>query len=287
MKDLSFVIINYNDSDTTMRLIDNIKDYKVLKEIVIVDNNSTDDSVKKLKKVTNNKITLLVNDENKGYSSGMNFGAKYLLEKYKDINIIFSNADIIIKSEQDLITLNSRINDDVVLVGPTVNEHGNINRGWRLSTPFKESLYNIPYFHKKLKKRFLYYGDEYYKEDISYVDVVSGCFFLINGDFLKKINYFDDNVFLYYEENILASKIKKENKKVIIDNTIEIIHDHSVTIDKSIKRVNKYKVLKKSQRYYVINYLKANTFMKILLCITRNIGLLGIKLSNIFRGGKK
>ena len=43
------------------------------------------------------------------------------------------------------------INDDVVLDGPTVNEHGNINRGWRLSTPFKESLYNIPYFHKKLK----------------------------------------------------------------------------------------------------------------------------------------
>lgn len=287
MKDLSFVIINYNDSDTTKKLIDNIKDYKVLKEIVIVDNNSTDDSVKKLEKVTNKKITLLVNSENKGYSGGMNLGAKYLLEKYKDINIIFSNSDIIIKSEQDLKTLNSRINDDIVLVGPTVNEHGSINRGWKLSTSFKESLYNIPYFHKKFKKRFLYYSDEYYKEDISYVDVVSGCFFLINGDFLKKIDYFDDSVFLYYEENILASKIKKENKKVIIDNTIEIIHDHSVTIDKSIKRVNKYKTLKKSQRYYVINYLKANTFMKILLCITRNIGLLGIKLSNVFRGGKK
>lgn len=286
MKDLSFVIINYNDSDTTIRLLNNIKNYKILKEIVIVDNKSTDDSVKKLEKFTDDKITLLVNYENKGYSSGMNLGAKYLLEKYKNINIIFSNADIIIKNEQDLEKLNSRINDDIVLVGPTVNEHGSINRGWKLSTPFKESLYNIPYFHNKFKKRFLYYSDEYYSNEISYVDVVSGCFFLINGDFLKKINYFDDNIFLYYEENILASKIKKENKKVVIDNEVEIIHDHSVTIDKSIKRIKKYKELKKSQRYYVINYLKANTFMRMILCITRNIGLLVIKISNVFRGGK-
>ena len=286
MKDLSFVIINYNDSDTTIRLLNNIKNYKILKEIVIVDNKSTDDSVKELEKFTDDKITLLVNDENKGYSSGMNLGAKYLLEKYKNINIIFSNADIIIKNEQDLEKLNSRINDDIVLVGPTVNEHGSINRGWKLSTPFKESLYNIPYFHNKFKKRFLYYSDEYYSNEISYVDVVSGCFFLINGDFLKKINYFDDNIFLYYEENILASKIKKENKKVVIDNEVEIIHDHSVTIDKSIKRIKKYKELKKSQRYYVINYLKANTFMRMILCITRNIGLLVIKISNVFRGGK-
>lgn len=286
MKNLSFVIINYNDSDTTIRLLNNIKNYKILKEIVIVDNKSTDDSVKELEKFTDDKITLLVNDENKGYSSGMNLGAKYLLEKYKNINIIFSNADIIIKNEQDLEKLNSRINDDIVLVGPTVNEHGSINRGWKLSTPFKESLYNIPYFHNKFKKCFLYYSDEYYSNEISYVDVVSGCFFLINGDFLKKINYFDDNIFLYYEENILASKIKKENKKVVIDNEVEIIHDHSVTIDKSIKRIKKYKELKKSQRYYVINYLKANTFMRMILCITRNIGLLVIKISNVFRGGK-
>ena len=62
MKDLSFVIINYNDSDTTIKLLNNIKDYKVLKEIVIVDNKSTDESVKILKKFTNDKITLLVND---------------------------------------------------------------------------------------------------------------------------------------------------------------------------------------------------------------------------------
>ena len=286
MKELSFVIINYNDSDTTIKLLNNIKNYKILKEIVIVDNKSTDDSIKKLENFTDNKITLLVNDENKGYSSGMNLGAKYLLEKYYNINIIFSNSDIIIKNEQDLATLNSKITDDIVLVGPLVNEHGNINRGWKLSTPFKESLYNIPYFHNKFKKRFLYYSDEYYSNEISYVDVVSGCFFLINGDFLKKIGYFDDNIFLYYEENILASKIKKENKKVIIDNEVEIIHDHSVTIDKSIKRINKYKELKKSQKYYVTNYLKANIFMRMLLCITRNIGLLGIRISNAFRGGK-
>ena len=51
MRKIGYLIINYNDFKTTEKLINNIKDYKVIDEIVIVDNNSTDDSKNKLSKI--------------------------------------------------------------------------------------------------------------------------------------------------------------------------------------------------------------------------------------------
>ena len=72
-----FIIVNYNDYKTTYNLIQNIEDYEVIDEIVIVDNDSKDDSYERLLKLKNNKITILKNCLNKGYGSGINLGSKY------------------------------------------------------------------------------------------------------------------------------------------------------------------------------------------------------------------
>ena len=48
---LGMCIVNYNDYETTKTLIDNVKNYKCLDKIVIVDNKSTDDSLSKLRNV--------------------------------------------------------------------------------------------------------------------------------------------------------------------------------------------------------------------------------------------
>ena len=283
MRKLAMVIINYNDYDTTKKLIDNIKNYKVLDKIIIVDNASTDNSYNKIKKLTNEKIVLIRTDENKGYASGLNYGAKYAMGKLDNPIIIFSNTDIIINSEDDLVKLRDTINTKVKVVGPVVNEHGNLNRGWKMTTPYIETLSNLPLISRYFKRKLLYYTDDYYKGEISNVDVVSGCFFLVDGKTLKEINYFDENTFLYYEEFILSSKIKEKNKKVVINNEVEIIHDHSVTIDKSVKRINKYKILKTSQRYFVKNYLKANIFQLILLWLTNKLSLIILYIRCLFK----
>ena len=265
------------------KLIDNIKNYKVLDKIIIVDNASTDNSYNKIKKLTNEKIVLIRTDENKGYASGLNYGAKYAMGTLDNPIIIFSNTDIIINSEDDLVKLRDTINTKVKVVGPVVNEHGNLNRGWKMTTPYIETLSNLPLISRYFKRKLLYYTDDYYKGKISNVDVVSGCFFLVDGKTLKEINYFDENTFLYYEEFILSSKIKEKNKKIVINNEVEIIHDHSVTIDKSVKRINKYKILKTSQRYFVKNYLTANIFQLILLWLTNKLSLIILYIRCLFK----
>ena len=71
------VILNYNDSENTIKMIEQIKDYKCFSKIVIVDNCSTDDSVEKITPYIRNHIVLLEAKKNKGYASGNNIGLKY------------------------------------------------------------------------------------------------------------------------------------------------------------------------------------------------------------------
>lgn len=277
----AIVIVNYNDYKTTKRLIDNIKEYHILDLIVVVDNNSNDNSYSKLKELESNKINIIKTDENNGYSSAINYGCDYILTKYKKCNIAISNSDIIIKKEEDLKTLFSYLNKDIVVVGPTIVQNEELLRGWKIPSYKDDLASNLPN-HRKYEKKNLYYPDSYYKDDISYVDAVSGSFFLITSDFYEKMNRFDEKVFLYYEENILAKKVKALNKKTIVVNNIKIIHDHSKSIDKSLKKIKKYDLLKKSQYYYEKHYNKANIFKLLLLKIVTLITRLGLIIKYIF-----
>ena len=267
----TFLIINYNDFESTKKLINNIKDYKILDLILIVDNNSTDNSYKKLKKYENDKIKVINTHNNKGYSYAINYGAKYVIDNYKKSNLVISNADVIINDEKDLKILLKDL-DKYDLVGPKINTHGVISRGWILPTPMVDVGLNLIYFHKLIENKYMTYKDEYYNSDIVNVDVVSGCIFLMKTETLENINYLDDNIFLYYEENILSTKLNKKN--IIIDNRVEIIHNHSVSIDKSLNKIKKYKALKKSQYYFEKNYNHANICELILLVLTNKISLL-------------
>lgn len=46
---IGLVIVNYNDSDNTIRLIKSVSPYKVIKSIVVVDNNSYTSELNKIK----------------------------------------------------------------------------------------------------------------------------------------------------------------------------------------------------------------------------------------------
>ncbi len=285
-KKLGMVILNYNDSKTTSILLDNVKDYKCLDLIVIVDNASTDYSFPFLKKLESKKIHVIQTEKNGGVAAGYNFGARYVNQKLKKCNIILSNSDIIIHKEEDLIHLSNAIKDSIALVGPTIVEKNSLNRGWMMPTIQDEIRFNLPLISRKYRKENLY-DDKYYEEDISLVGVVSGCFFCVAGEVLEQVGYLDENTFLYYEENILAKKLETIDKQEAIDNKVVIIHNHSVTIDKNVARIKKYKILKTSQRYFVKEYLKASEKELKKLDFTRNLSLIILYIRCFFKGGLK
>lgn len=278
------IIVNYNDFTSTEKLINNIKDYHTLDKIVVVDNHSSDDSTSKLKKLKLPKLKVICNEENKGYSYAINIGAKYLIEEYKECNIIISNADVIIDKEEDIEVLIKLLHrKNVGIVAPTILERGTKNRGWKNPTPKQEIVLNLAYVHRFFRKKYLYYSDDYYQGDFSIVDVLSGCFFLIQSKTLQAVNYLDDHVFLYYEENILAKKLEVKKKINLVSNKVTIIHNHSVTIDKSLKRLKKYKAQKKSQYYFEVEYNNASTIERFLLKFTAFLSEIILSIGYFFQ----
>ena len=80
-----FLIINYNDAKSTNHLINNIKDYKVIDHILIIDNNSNTKDKEKLYSIKDKKIEIIELENNLGYSGAINYGAKYIEKKYKNM----------------------------------------------------------------------------------------------------------------------------------------------------------------------------------------------------------
>ena len=140
-----FLIINYNDYQTTEKILDNVKDYKILDKIVVVDNNSTDDSFKKLSNFKSKKLIVIKNSQNKGYGSGINFGCKYINSKFGESYVFISNPDVVIYDEEDLQKLIQTFDKDTAIVAPIIKEHEGYNRGWKIPSPIQDSLLNLIY----------------------------------------------------------------------------------------------------------------------------------------------
>ncbi len=276
------VILNYNDFENTKLMLDEIKNFKVLDYIIVVDNKSKDDSLKKLKKYESKKIKIVETLENQGYAAGNNVGIRYLIDNYKVDNIIISNPDIIVREEDIKVLISDLEKKDIAVIAPVVKEPNEISRGWKLPTFFSELLSNVPYFHF-LENKILSYKEEDYQKDLTQVEVVKGCFFIIKKEVFEIIDFFDEGTFLYYEEIIIGKKLKELGYKTFVDNRVSVIHALSKSVDKSINRINKFKILKKSQFYYEKYVNKWDVFKLILLRISYYVDLFLVSVINLFR----
>ncbi len=269
-----FLIVNCNDFKSTKHLVDNVINYSCIDSILIVDNNSRKEEKKLLSSLSGNKVEIIYNGENLGYSYGINIGAKHLINKYKNCNLIISNSDIVILSEEDISLLIRELGKTSVgIVGPQIMELGGISRGGKCVSPLVDLLYTTPVIGNLVPDNIVYYNDDHFNCEVSDVDVISSCFFLITSDVMKKINYLDESVFLYYEDYILSKRIKNVGLSVKVLNIVKVKHLYSATVNKIIKNVDKFKLYKNSQYYYHTNYNNANRFEKYLLKLSKVIGI--------------
>lgn len=265
------VILNYNDSENTIKMINQIKDYKNISKIVIVDNKSSDDSVERIKPLTNKKIVLIEAKNNKGYANGNNIGLKYLSNDTDIELVIISNPDILVEeSVIDELIKDFKKHPEISFLGPKILERGSISRGWRHPTFLSELVSNINYF-SKYEKRLLRY--EQTDEHLRKVDVIHGCFFMARLKDFEQINFFDPNTFLYYEENILAKKAEKKGFNTYVDNYLSVTHALSQSVDKSLKKIKKYKILKNSMFYYEHQYCERNIIERFILKLSYILSL--------------
>lgn len=279
---IGLVIVNYNDSDNTVKLVKSVLKYKSIKRIVVVDNNSYTSEVNKLKKIADKKVTITLNDGNYGYAYALNIGAKCINETIDNAIICLSNTDISIGNENVLLSMAKLMTNEVKCVMPKVKENGVFKYGWQLTSPLQDLIANIPLINRAFRRDIINYPDDYFKDN-NCVDVIYGCFFMVEGQTLKEIDYFDDKTFLYYEEYILAQKLKAKGKMSVVDTSVYVEHKHNAVIGSNVNLRDKYKIYKKSQLYYEKVYNKANIIEMILFKLFYFINLIPYEIKKIIK----
>lgn len=282
---VAVIIVNYNDADDTLKYVKTITEYETINRIVVVDNNSTTiGTFEKLKELENDKVNVIKSDKNGGYDYGNNFGIKYLdsIKEEYDYYII-SNPDIEVSEEAIKHCLEViNLDENIGVISPRMlNKEGNPIRrsSWKVRTFGLDVVHStrlLELVFYKILRNGEYSNKEYETEKLE-VEAISGAFFIIRASIMKEIGLLDDNVFLFYEEDILAHKLKEKGYKTISLNSENFIHYESQTIGKSLSYYRKMNQMFTSKMYYHKTYNKINVLQSAIfhiLNICRKIELI-------------
>lgn len=264
---ISCVIINYNDSKRVAKLTKELLDYSFFEKIVIVDNKSNNEEINllnnSLESYKNVKIILL--EKNLGFNAGNNKGFEYL-EKLGCDYVFSINSDIFVKKyvlEKIISFLEKNISFGAC--GCEMNEYGkNIASFYQFPTVHNEIMSDLG-LRKifKLKPKFNFDGGTFY--DVDFIRSSLCCF---RFEAIKKVNFFDENTFLYFGESILAKKLLNIGYKEAIIKNEFYNHNHI----KSKSSLKLYLIGKKDRDYAIDKYFKMNKFNRIRLNISFEIG---------------
>lgn len=201
---LSIIIVKYHCDDYLEQCLSSIGQNSYW-EVIIVDNEK----------------------ENIGYGAGCNKGAKLSKGKY----LFFLNPDTIILngSLEKMIDFLEK-NQEVAVLGPKI--YKNTEKERQLSfcrfpgpftslfvfSPLKSLWPDNPVFSHYV------YNENKKENGLLAVEAVAGAAILVRKDFFDKVSGFDENFFLYFEENDLCKRIRKQKGKIVYFPEAEIIH---------------------------------------------------------------
>lgn len=219
---LSIIILSYNTASLTEQTIKSIYDSTKMDhdqfEIIVLDNASEDNSVRKIEnlQVRHTNLKLMISDENLGFSKGNNKAAREAVGKY----LLFLNSDIIVRNLAIDKLLQYKINkkDIGFLGGKLFNEDGS-------KQPSCGPFYSLPVVFGALFLKGDYWGlTRYSPNKIKTVDWVSGACILTEKEIFYKVGKFDEKIFMYMEEIDLLFRAKKIGYQTVFYPEAAFIH---------------------------------------------------------------
>jgi len=271
------IVLNYNDADTTIEQLSRIRGYGCFDAVIVVDNHSTDDSFVRLKDCTAGHVIFLEAGRNGGYGAGNNLGLKYAREILHAKYALIANPDAEFTEEcvvQMLYVMERHPELGILAPVKTTPDMGeavcipgtreNVLNG-AAAWPVRPWLYDLlesgP-ISRRIFTKILHYPEKYYRgKTCVYAGAVPGALLLTDIDKMFSAGLYDENVFLYGEEYMLAWKMKACGYRTALLLRESYVHRHSLTIRKTFKNILKrQKMREESTLHYYREYLKANGF---------------------------
>ena len=264
-KKIAVIIINWKKYDFTLKCIDSVlkSTYKNFK-IIIIDNESQNCFSDEINK--SDKIHIIKNENNVGFSQANNQGIKYSIKNGFDYVLLLNN-DTIIKNDlidsliQQSSTLNQKIIQPLIL-----NYDGSKiwNAGGKINNFF--GTFQILGKGKGFKN---------FKRNRTYTDWFTGCCVLIKLEIFNHVGYFDERFFAYYEDVDYSIRLKKMGYSIALMTNSYLQHYESASsksINKSEGNLSPY-----------VHYLNIRNHILLLKKHSKSFNLIGVLIYQLIK----
>lgn len=261
---VSVIIVSYNTRDYTvksMRSALKSKGFKAVEiEVILIDNNSPDDTVSYTRKHLPS-VKVIANSDNRGFGGGNNQGAQLAQGKY----LLLLNPDAFLSPDSLRIMMDILVkNENIVSVGPQLRYEGGAmqqSAGF-LPTPLRVMAWmwwldKLPLIKKLFPTPYHVFDLDWHKRDHDPEWLMGACIMFRKTEFLTA-GGFDDQIFMYAEEVELYRRLKESlGKRVHFTTKTKVTHIGSV----STKKANAYRL---SYELQGIEYIYAKHYPHLL-----------------------
>ncbi len=278
---LSVIILNYNVRFFLELCVLSVQ--KALEntdsEIIVVDNNSQDDSCAMIKRRFPN-VKLIENKENSGFPKGNNIGVAVAKGEY----ICILNPDTVVAEDTFTKVLAfAKKQKELGIVGvKLIDGTGNFlpesKRG--VPTPWV-AFTKIMGLYKLFPNAFgKYYARHLSEDETGKVEILVGAFMLMKRDLYNEIGGFDENCFMYSDDIDLSYMALKKGKSNYYFHETSVIHykGESTVKDGTYMKRNQQAMNFFYKKHFRISFL-FSVFMK--------MGIVFFSMVKMFQGKPK
>ena len=278
---LSVVILNYNVRYflelcvlSVQKTLENVD-----AEIIVIDNNSQDDSCEMMKQRFPN-VKLIENKENSGFPKGNNIGVAAAKGEY----ICILNPDTVVAEDTftKVLAFAKKQNNlgivGVKLIDGTGNFLPESKRG--IPTPFV-AFTKITGLYKIFPTTFgKYYAQHLSENETGKVDILVGAFMLMKRDLYNEIGGFDENCFMYSDDIDLSYMALKKGKSNYYFHETSVIHYKG---ESTVKDETYMKRFQEAMNFFYKKHFRVS----ILFSVFMKIGIVFFSMVKKFQGKPK
>lgn len=217
---VAVVILNWNGWKDTIECLESFSQINYSNyEVIVVDNNSEDDSILKIKEYSADKsFKLIENDDNYGFAEGNNIGIRYALNYLNPDYILLLNNDTVVDKDllEELVNA-GEMDTEIGMLGPKIYIYNKPDVIWSAGCKISWKLARGIQIGSGEKDQGQY-------DFLKKVEYVSGSAFLIKTEVIDKIGLMDKNYFLYFEESDWTLRANQAGYKSLYVPTAKIWH---------------------------------------------------------------
>jgi len=264
---LSVIILNYNVRYFLELCVLSVENalQNIEAEIIVVDNNSQDDSCEMMQSRFP-KVKLIQNKENLGFPKGNNIGVSHAQGEY----ICILNPDTVVAEDTfEKVLAFSKNQKDIGIVGVKLidgtgrflpESKRGIPTPWVAFTKIN-GLYKI--FPKSIHCN-KYYAQHITENETGKVDILVGAFMVMKRELYDEVGGFDEDCFMYSDDIDLSYRILQKGKSNYYYHETTVIHYKG---ESTVKDGTYMKRFQDAMQFFYKKHFKASVlfsaFMKV------------------------